>query len=104
MPNPLYKLLDSLKLKFEDLTAEERRTYQRWSEQLTAPEVSIDELKAFLPKELEHLEQQAADYTNSQQKDLYLKAAIRNLQMIQAFISGPEAKKQWLAKYLESRL
>ncbi len=100
----LSKLLEKLNLKYEDLTAEEKKDYEQWSQVLSQPDVSIDDLKKFIPAQLEILEREQNSYENSKEKDLYLKAQIRNLKMIHAFILGPEQRRKWLEDHLNKKL
>lgn len=100
----LHKLLEAAGLKYEDLTSEEKKTYNDWGAVLSAPDISIDDLKAFIPNQLSQLEAEQNDYRNSKEKDLYLKASIRNLKMIHAFILGPEQRKRWLESHIEQRV
>lgn len=99
----LSKLLEKLGLKYEDLNEDEKKTYQSWSEIYSQPDVSIDDLKKFLPIQIESLEYKLTEYENTKDKDLYLKACLRNLRMIRAFITGPEKRKEWLEKHIEQR-
>lgn len=103
MPS-LLNLLEKLGIRYESLTAEEKETYNQWNEAFQKPEATIPDLKAFLSRQIEDLEHQLMNYENSERKELYLKACLRNLKMIQAFILGPEQRKKWLEDYLNKRL
>lgn len=100
----LNDLLDKLKLKYEDLSADEKKTYEEYARVLSQPDVTIDDLKAFIPAQLKRLQNEQNDYRNSKEKDLFLKAQIRNLEMLLAFIQGPEARKKWLEETLNKQL
>lgn len=100
----LHSLLERLGLKYEDLTEEEKKTYTEWNETLIQSEVTIDDLKKFIPSQIEQLEQSQNSYENSKDKDLFLKAQIRNLKMIHAFLLGPEQRRKWLEQHIESRI
>src|SRR5689334_21206766 len=100
----LHSLLDKLGLSFDKLTDEEKKTYQQWAETLTQADVTIDDLKKFLPSYIDRLEYDQTSYENSKDKDLYLKAAIRNAKMMLAFITGPEKRREWLEKHIEQRI
>lgn len=100
----LHNLLEKLGIKYEDLREDEKKTYEQWSTVLSQPEITIEDLKKFLPSYIANLEQEQNDYQNSAKKDLYLKACIRNAKMIQAFILGPEQRKQWLEKNINNRI
>ncbi len=100
----IHKLLENLGLSYDKLTEEEKKTYTQWSETLTQEDVSIDDLKKFLPSYIDRLEYDLNNYENSKDKDLYLKAALRNAKMMFAFITGPEKRREWLEKHIEQRL
>lgn len=100
----LSKLLENQHITYDELTADEKKTYNEWATILSAPEVSLDDLKKFIPGQLAHLDSEQNDYRNTKDKDLYLKASIRNLKMIHAFILGPEQRKKWLETHIEGRV
>lgn len=100
----LNSLLERLGLSYDKLTEEEKKTYQQWSETFTQKEITVKDLINFLPSYIDRLEYDLNSYENSKDKDLYLKAAIRNAKMIQAFITGPEKRREWLEKHIEQRL
>src|SRR5690348_6787400 len=102
MPS-LNSLLEKLGLSYDKLSAEEKRTYQEWSTVFTQADVTIDDLKKFLPSYIDRLEYDLNSYENSKDKDLYLKAALRNAKMMLAFITGPEKRREWLEKHIEQR-
>jgi len=101
MLKSLNSLLEKLNLKYDDLTSEEKRVYQEWSSVLAQPEVTIADLKKFLPQYIANLEYEQNKYENTPNRDLFYKAMIRNAQMIQAFILGPEKRRQWLEGHIE---
>ena len=100
----LNSLLEKLGLSYDKLSQEEKKTYQEWSNVFTQAEVEIDDLKKFLPSYIDRLEYDQTSYENSKDKDLYLKAALRNAKMMLAFITGPEKRREWLEKHIEQRL
>src|SRR5579884_2901899 len=100
----LHNLLEKLGLKYEDLREDEKKIYLEWSSVLAQTEIKIEDLKKFIPLQLSMLEHQQNDYENSKEKDIFLKAQIRNLKMIHAFILGPEQRRQWLEKHINERI
>lgn len=99
----LISLLEQMGIKYGSLTAEEKETYSQWNEAFQKPEATIPDLKAFLPRQIEAMEHQLLNYENTEKKELYLKACLRNLKMLQAFILGPEQRKKYLEDYLSKR-
>jgi len=100
----LHNLLEKLGITFDQLSAEEKKTYEEWNQVFSQPEVTIEDLKKFLSSYIDRLEYDQTSYDNSKDKDLYLKAAIRNAKMMLAFITGPEKRKEWLEKHIEQRI
>jgi hypothetical protein len=100
----LHSLLEKLGLSPDKLTEEEKKTYEQWSQTLSQPDVTIDDLKKFLPSYIDRLEYDLNNYENSKDKDLYLKAVLRNAKMMLAFITGPEKRREWLEKHIEQRI
>lgn len=103
MPS-LHLLLEKLGLSYDKLTEEEKKTYESWNQVFTQAEITIDDLKTFLPSYIDRLEYDQTSYENSKDKDLYLKAAIRNAKMMLAFITGPDKRREWLEKHIEQRI
>lgn len=100
----LHNLLEKLNLKYEDLSEAERKIYQQWADSLSQPDVTIDDLKKFIPLQINILDKELNGYENSKEKDLFLKAQIRNLRMIHAFILGPEQRRKWAQEQVNKRL
>lgn len=88
---------------FDELNAEERKTYQEWSRVLNKPETTIDDLRAFLPQEIERLREELGKYDNSERRELYFKAALRNAELITKIIATPEKEREQLRAQLQQR-
>ena len=99
----LNKLLEKEGLKSEDLREDERKQYNDWLTALSAPAVKMSDLKSFIARHLFKLEYEQDKWDNTPERDLYLKAIIRNLKMIQAFIEGPEKRKAWAEADMENK-
>lgn len=95
------EILKKLNLKYEDLSSVERETLKSWENALREPSVSVKDLSDFIATQIELAEVQISDYSNDPKKDLYLKAVLRNLRMIQAFIQGPEQRKKWIETHIK---
>jgi len=92
----LHKVLEKLGIKgYDELSPEERKTYEQWGQMLAQPDVTLDDLKKFIPLQLSLIENELLSFDNSKEKDLFLKAQVRNLKMIHAFILGPEQRRKW---------
>ena len=87
--------LQHLGLSRDKLTVDEQKTFDQWQNSLGARDVTIEDLRKFLATLVKKLHAEQNDYTNDPAKDLFLKAQIRNADMILAFVTGPEATRQW---------
>lgn len=100
--NILNKTLERLGVKdIRDLTPSEKATYEQF-EELMKREVTIDDLKKMLPILRAQLDDRLLNEENSTKQDLHLKARIRNLRDIIAFITAPERNKKALEANLKS--
>jgi hypothetical protein len=77
----------------DDLKPEEKATWLKWSTILGKDDVSIDDLKKFLPQELERANVELRKHENSDKKDAYYKAYGDILATILKFIVTPTARK-----------
>lgn len=94
-------ILAKLKLKPEQLNAEERKTLEEWARVMEGKQIDVPGILNFCETQILALTRELTNYENSKEKDLYLKATIRSLKVIVDFISAPTRSKAWLAKYLK---
>ncbi|MCK5061768.1 hypothetical protein KAR28_04405 [Candidatus Parcubacteria bacterium] len=89
-------ILKKLGLKFEELTEEEKKTWEQYETVLSQPERTLDDLKGFIGSEKTKLMNSLTDYKNSKERDIYLKARYRNIEVLEAFIVSPDNQKSQL--------
>jgi hypothetical protein len=89
---------------FDELTLEERKTYERWTEILDKPKISVSDIQTFLQKEDQRLQQELLDYQNSERKQIFLQASSRLTRMLIAIITAPEQEKKQLQVQIEQML
>lgn len=104
MSNVLTQYLEKMGLKgFKDLTPQERQTYKQY-EELLERKVTLEDLKNMLPTLIGVLSNQLVDPENSKETDLFLKARIKNLKDIEAFVFLPERNRKALEATFKSLL
>jgi intergrase/recombinase len=97
-------LLEKLKLKSPDeLTTAERETYRQWSEVLAKQDVSIDDLKKILPRELERAHVELRKFENSKEKDMFYKAYAELCENISKIIIAPQQQREHLRSFLKNK-
>jgi len=97
-------LLEKLGIKSpDDLRPEELKTYQAWAYVLAKPEVSIDDLKKLLPKELERANAELRKFENSAKKDAFYKAYTELCEHITKIIIAPAKERETLKAFLKQK-
>jgi hypothetical protein len=98
------EILQKLGLQsIDDLTPAEKATYEAWSKILSKPDVTIDDLKAILPKELERANVELRSFDNSEKKDNYYKAYTQLLTRLTTIIVGPTNAREELKTHLQKK-
>lgn len=96
----LGSLLDKLGIRYEDMTAEERATYQRWSDTLAKPDPTVDDIRAFLKKEQARCDEILLDYDIPEKKRIYYQASSRLVRVLTAILMAPGQEREALEKQL----
>lgn len=100
----LKQILEKLGVKdYSELKEQERQVYLKWAEILGKPDFSVDDLKKFLPLELERANEQLRDYENSDKKELYFKAYTRILKTLTDLIDAPQKERKALEGQLKQQ-
>lgn len=86
-------LLEKFNLKYEDLSTEEIATLTTWVNALQQGSLSTDKLKDFISSMKYSVENELSKVGHDSKQDIYLKARLRNLMLLEAFMSSPEKAK-----------
>lgn len=93
--------LEGSKVKLEDLTNEERESLSQYATLLEKKTLTIEDVATFLRTRAKQIESELLDYDNSRDKDLFLKAEMRNIRVLQVVITSPEKSRQHAIQALE---
>lgn len=88
-------------LKFEDLNQAERETAMGWVSSMAEKEITLDDIKNFVIGMRQSVDNELAIDSLTKNRDLYLKARLKNLIMLEAFLTSPEKAKKALELYLK---
>ena len=100
----LDQILQKLGLKsIDDLKPAEKATWMQWASILGKRDVTIEDLKKFLPQELERATVELRKHENSAAKDSYYKAYGDILALITKFITSPEGERDSLRSMLKQK-
>ena len=87
--------LEKYNLKYEDLNAEERETYNSWLTALQQGKLTIDGIGEYIASMRESVENDLTKTGHDSKQDYLLKARLRNYMLLEAFLATPEkARKQ----------
>ena len=100
----LNQILEKLGVKdYSELKDQERQTYLQWSDILNKPDLTIEDLKKFLPRELERANEELRHWENTDKKEMYFKAYTRLLKMLTDFLTAPEKERAALEAQLKKQ-
>jgi len=99
----IQKILDKLGVKYEELSHSEKETFKEYDVVLSAPEIEIKDIGRFIADQRLSISKQLSSYKNSKDKDLFLKARMRNIDLLEAFIVTPADNKTRLLTELKNR-
>ena len=89
-------LLESLGLKYEELSAAERETYNQWIKELSQATLTVEKIHDFVRSLRDNIETELATHETEGKKDIYLKARLRNIMLLDAMLSAPELARKRL--------
>lgn len=93
-------VLEKFNLDYEDLNASERETLNKWLEQLSSRKLSIEDVKEYLKQMIFAVQNELTDVKHGRNKDMFLKARLKNYMLLDAFLDGPEKAKKRLEAHL----
>ena len=89
-------------LEYDKLTEEERSTLLTMSETLQKGELTVTSFKDFVQQMKYSVENELTKPDLNPNQDLYLKARLRNLMLIEAFLLSPERAKQAVERAIDT--
>ena len=103
MDNLLESILKRINpdLTYEELTEEERSTLLTMSESLQKGELTVSSFRDYITQMKFSVENELTKPDLNKNQDLYLKARLRNLLLIESFLLAPEKAKEAVEKAIE---
>lgn len=94
----LDKLLDKKGIKFENLTPEEKETLFIWESQLQKGKLTIERVKDNILQMKAAVENELTNTEHNSNKDLYLKARLKNYLLLEGLLTSADRAKQEIDK------
>lgn len=99
----LLEVLKKLGINYENLEEWEKQSFDEYEKRLATKEIKLDDVKDFVSFQISTLQSQLLSYDNSKDKDLFLKACLRNMMILSAFIGSSENQKKQALEELKQR-
>lgn len=90
--------------KVEELSDEERGTFEQWNKTLNQGEIKISDIKEFCEAQLKEIEDQFRDNERSAEKTERLATLHSVYSSIRDLVDSPDEQREQLIKYLTSLL
>src|SRR5579859_3738639 len=98
----LDQLLEQLGIhNFDQLTAEEKKTYEGWAKVLGTKDPTIDDVRKLLTIELARAQEELQKLDNSKIRDTFYKALAHLTTTLQMFLATPGAQREALKAHLK---
>lgn len=98
----LLRQLGFSEIKYKDLTPIERETFFKKLDALKQSVLTIEQERDFIAHMRESVEQELTKPNLSHDEDLFLKARLRNLLLIESFLQGPVRAQKALERALKN--
>jgi hypothetical protein len=97
-------ILERYGLKYEDLIEEEKKTLNKWMNDLNSSELTLDSVKLYISQMKLAVEEELTKAENNNKQDTYLKARLRNYMLLESFLDTPKRAKKALESAISSIL
>ena len=94
------KLLERMGIKYDDLTPQERETYNDMLKGLQKSVLTPEKIKSHITTMKQSVEQELSKTDHNTKQDIFLKARLRNYLLLEAFLLSPEQAQQQLEQAL----
>lgn len=99
----LLKLFGVKDLTYDELTKEERETFHMWVDGLRKSTLTTDNVKDYVRQLRDSVELELTKPGLTHDNDLFLKARLRNLMLIDAMLTLPEKAQKLLKKQVSQQ-
>lgn len=101
MEDSVDQLLNSLGLRYEDLTIAEKETYNSWLRAAENQEITLGDVRTYVSTMKDSVINDLTRTGISSDEDKFMKARLRNYTLLLAFLESPIRAKEALKKAME---
>ena len=96
------QILESIGVKdFEDLTSQEQETLRAWVDKVEKAQITLDDVKKGVGLMREVVEAELVKVETTGRKDLFLKARLKNLILIETILTRPDKARAAFDGYIQ---
>ena len=95
-------LLNKHNLKYEDLNSQERETLRSWVEATSKNELTVQKITEYIGQLKDAVEEELSAYDLPKEKDLLLKARLKNYRILHNFLTAPERARKLIEESLKN--
>jgi hypothetical protein len=96
------EILKSRNLTWDDLTPEERETAYIWDKALKEQYITVDKIRDFVRSLLYQTQLSVTKHTLTDKEDLFYKARLLDLMLIDSFLTSPQKAKEYIEMMLDT--
>jgi hypothetical protein len=97
-------LLSAIGVKsYDELTPDEKQTYQKWYETMNTRAVEKEDILDFVRIMKVSVEKELANHSLTKEQDLFLKARLKNYVIFEEFLSTPDRARKALENMILMR-
>jgi hypothetical protein len=96
------KLLSKFGVQYEDLNTLEKETLTKWLENLSTKQLTVDSIKEHVTELIIAVEKELSAYDLPKEKDLFLKARLKNYLLLQDFLTSPDKAQKHIEESLKN--
>lgn len=100
----LNRMLGKLGVTYEQLTDEERRTFNAWRDALSGRKLTDEDVARFLTTEYDDAVKKLSSATFNERTDTFLKMKVDFIIKVKEFLATPELEKTLVARQIESQI
>lgn len=96
------EFLKQFNFSYEDLTTAERETLNGWLKIVTEKQVTVNDILTYCQRMIRTIEGELSEPDIPQNKDLFLKARLKNCLLLEQVITAPEKVRKQIEQALKN--
>lgn len=88
-------------VRYDEMSKDERATLDSWLQSLSKSQLTLDKVKVFIHQMRDAIEIEFMKVDLTPNQEIFLKARLKNIMLIESFLLGPERAKKALEQMLK---